>query len=205
MKQPKVWLHPADTVKVTEQRDEQDIQIYTDGSKGGHGVGAGIAIFIQNELAHQSRYSLHNSCCNNQSEQLAIVKVLETIGKLHINDTIPRSATVHTYSRIRLQSLQNTNNHNYITQEIRKLAITLGKSNLTLKFTWVKAHVGIYGNELADKLAKEATRKGEFSFISIPKLEIIQQLREQNIAMWRNQWDRQQKDKQRKNFSNHQG
>ena len=87
---------------------------YTDGSKSGHGVGAGIAIFIQNELAHQLRYTLHNSCSNNQAEQLAIVKALETIGKLHINDTIPRSATVHTDSRITLQSLQNTNNHNYL-------------------------------------------------------------------------------------------
>jgi len=106
--QPKDWLHPADTVKITEQLDEQDFQIYTDGSKNGHGVGAGIAIFIQNELAHQSRYTLHNSCSNNQAEQLAIVKALETIGKLQINDTITRSATVHTDSRITLQSLQNT-------------------------------------------------------------------------------------------------
>jgi len=106
--QPKDWLHPPDTVKVEEPLDEQDIQIYTDGSESGHGVGAGIAIFIQNELAHQSRYTLHNSCSNNQAEQLAIVKALETIGKLHISDTIPRSATVHTDSRITFQSLQNT-------------------------------------------------------------------------------------------------
>jgi len=127
--QPKDWLHPADTVKITEQLDEQDIRIYTDGSESGHGVGTGIAIFIQYELAHQSRYTLHNSCSNNQAEQLAIVKALETIGKLHINDPIPRSATVHTDCRITLQSLQNTNNHNYLIEEIRKLAITLGKSN----------------------------------------------------------------------------
>jgi len=106
--QPKDWLHPADTVKVTEQLDEQDIQIYTDGSKSGHGVRAGIAIFIQNELAHQSRYTLHNRCSNNQAEQLEIDKALEIIGKLHINDNVPRSATVHTDSRITLQSLQNT-------------------------------------------------------------------------------------------------
>jgi len=100
--------NPADTVIVTEQQEEQDIQIYTDGSKSGHGVGAGIAIFIQNELAHHSRYTLHNRCSNKQAEQLAIVKALEIIEKLHINDNIPRSATVHTDSRITFQSLQNT-------------------------------------------------------------------------------------------------
>ena len=62
---------------------------------------------------------------------------------LHINDNIPRSATVHTDSRITLQSLQNKNNHNYLIEEIRKLAITLGKNNWTINFTWIKAHIGI--------------------------------------------------------------
>jgi len=65
--QPKDWLHTVDTVNVTEQPDDQDIQIYTDGSKSEHWVGAGISIFIQNELAHHSRYTLHNSCQSSQT------------------------------------------------------------------------------------------------------------------------------------------
>jgi hypothetical protein len=63
--QPKDWLHPADSVRITEQ-EEHAIQIFTDGSKSEYGVGAGIAIFIQNKLAHQLRYTLHNRCSNNQ-------------------------------------------------------------------------------------------------------------------------------------------
>jgi len=53
----------------------------------------------------------------------------------------------------------------------------------------VKARVGIYGNELADKVAKEATRKNSISFKRIPKSEEVQQLREQSIANWQNQSD----------------
>jgi hypothetical protein len=86
--QPKEWLHPADSVRITEQQEEHDIQIFTDGSKSEYGVGAGISIFIQNELVHQLRYTLHNRCSNNQAEQLAIVKPLEKIGKLHINTSM---------------------------------------------------------------------------------------------------------------------
>jgi len=106
--QPKDWLQPAHSVRITEPHDEHATQIFTDGSKSEHGVGAGVAIFIQSKLAHQSRYTLHNRCSNNHAEQLAIIKALEIIGKLYINDKIPRSTTVNTDSRITLQSLQNT-------------------------------------------------------------------------------------------------
>ena len=88
--------------------------IFTDGSKSEHGVGAGIAIFIQSKLAQQARYILNKRCSKNQAEQLTIIKALETIGELHINYKIPRSATLHTDSKITLQSLQNTNCHSYL-------------------------------------------------------------------------------------------
>jgi hypothetical protein len=42
------------------------------------------------------------------SRTIAIVKALETTEKSRINDNIPRTATVHTDSRITLQSLKNT-------------------------------------------------------------------------------------------------
>jgi hypothetical protein len=90
--QPKDWLHPADSVRITEQQDDDAIQIFTDSSKSEHGVGAGIAVFIQSKLAYQLRYTLHNRCSNNQAEQLAIVKALETTEKFHINDNIPKNS-----------------------------------------------------------------------------------------------------------------
>jgi hypothetical protein len=75
---PKDWPHPADTVKITEQHADDPIQIFTDGSKSAQGVGAGIAILIQNNLIHQRQLTLHRNCSNNQAEQLAIVKALDT-------------------------------------------------------------------------------------------------------------------------------
>jgi hypothetical protein len=105
--QPKDWLHPADTARLTEQQDKHAVQIFTGGSKSKHGAGDGIAIFIQSKLAYQLRYTLHSRCSNNQAEQLDTFKALETIEKSHINDNIPRTVTVHTDSRITLQSLKN--------------------------------------------------------------------------------------------------
>jgi ribonuclease HI len=69
-------------------------------------VGAGIAIIIQSNLVHQLKYTLHTRCSKNQAEQLNITKALGTKEKSHINDNTPRTLTVHTDSRIALQSLR---------------------------------------------------------------------------------------------------
>jgi ribonuclease HI len=198
--QPRNWLHPADTVRITEQPEENDIEIYTDGSKNEHGVGAGIALFIQSELSYQLRYTLHNRCSNNQAEQLAIIKALETLGKLHIKSSIQRTVTIYTDSKITLQSLKNTKNHNYLIEEIRKKVTALEKCNWTIIFTWIKAHIGIYGNELADRLAKEAARNNDISFDRIPKSTIIQEVQEQSMAKWQIQWDHTTKGATTKQF-----
>jgi hypothetical protein len=78
-------------------------------------------------------------------------------------------ATVHADSRITLHYLKNTEHHKYLIEEIRKTAITLEKRNWTITFTWIKAHAGNYGNELADKLAKKAARNDDISFNRPPK------------------------------------
>jgi len=44
--EPKDWLHPADSVRITEQRDEHATQIFTDGGKSEQGAVAGVAVFI---------------------------------------------------------------------------------------------------------------------------------------------------------------
>jgi len=105
--QPKDWLRPAESVRITERKDGHAIQMFTDGSKNENGVGMGIAIFVQIKLAHQLRFTLHHRCSNNQAEQLAIVKALETKGKSPIDENILRTVTIHTDSRITLQSLKN--------------------------------------------------------------------------------------------------
>jgi ribonuclease HI len=55
-------------------------------------------------------------------------------------------------------------NHNYLIEEIRKKTIALEKRNWTIIITCIKAHVGTYGNKLADKLVKEAARNDNITF-----------------------------------------
>jgi ribonuclease HI len=47
--------------------------------------------------------------------------------------------------------------------------------NWTIEFCWVKVHVGIQGNELADTLAKQAATNADLieSYKKVPKSVVI--------------------------------
>jgi ribonuclease HI len=172
--EPKDWIHPADSVRINEWTEEKEhtIQIYTDGSKNEQGVGSGIAIYIQKKLTHQIKHKLHDRCSNNQAEQIAIVKVLQAIETIKINNNIPITITIYTDGRITLESLKNTKNRKHLIEEISKKTIALERENWIIEYTWIKAHAGHYGNEPADKLAQEATRNNDICYNKIAKSEI---------------------------------
>jgi ribonuclease HI len=86
----------------------------------------------------------------------------------------PHTAIIYTDSRVAIDSIHNTNNHSYLPEEIRKMIANLDRREWKIKFSWVKAHVGILGNETADGIAKEAARNTDMKcdFDKIPKSAI---------------------------------
>jgi hypothetical protein len=99
------WNHPATYVKITEGYEDSShpIQANTDGGKNGLGVGAGIAIFLDNNLTATMKYRLNGRCTNNQAEQMAILKELECI---QYTESGEKSVLVRTESRATLQLLE---------------------------------------------------------------------------------------------------
>ena len=112
------WNHPATHAKIIEgyEYSSHPIQTYTNGSKNDLGVGAGIAIFLDNNLTATLKYRLHGRCTNNQEEQMAILKALEYI---QYTESEEKSVLVYTDSRITLQLLQNQKKHTSLTEQIR--------------------------------------------------------------------------------------
>jgi len=184
----KDWTHPADAVIIIEAKDYKDqlVQVYTDGSNCETGVGSGAVIFIGQEIAAQIKLKLDSRCSNNQAEQLAIIKALETIESINTTGNSPRTATVFTGSRITLDSLRNANNHAYLIEQIRKRVSRLEGTKWKMEFSWVKVRAGIYGNEIADRLAKEAARSKDVEtvFNKIPISTFYYELEEEAKQQW---------------------
>jgi ribonuclease HI len=70
------------------------------------------------------------------------------------------------------------------SQEIRKREVTLNKKNWKIEFKWVKAHAGIYGNEIADRFAKEVTQNHCVTYSRIPRSVIKKDTRKESIRKW---------------------
>lgn len=193
--QHKNWTHPAELIdiKETEQNTEYTYEIYTDGSKSERGVGAGVAIFQSNELIQQLRFRLDNKCSNNQAEQLAIMKALDNIKRLRTIGERPldeRRIAIYTDSKITLDSLRNGSNHNNLIEGIRTNLRLVENDRWLVDFGWVKAHVGNYGNELADRLAKQAASDVDLQicYDKVPMSEVRNQLAVISKGKWESEW-----------------
>ena len=134
----KYWHHQAETITfLTEDNGETStIQIFTDGSKSDQGVGAGIVIFKYGNLINSLKYRLNKRCTNNQAEQLAILRALEFTENIETED---KTSTIHTDSRMTLDSLKNSNIHTYIIEEMRRKVAEMGEINWKIQFCWVKS------------------------------------------------------------------
>jgi hypothetical protein len=64
--------------------------------------------------------------------------------------------------------------------------------NWSIHFRWVKAHTGIEGNELADKLAKEvAEDDGDLKIVynRLPITTVATELKKEGLTKWQRQWE----------------
>ena len=68
---------------------------------------------------------------------------------------------------------------------------SLERANWNIEFSWVKAHVGIVGNELTDRLAKAAASDSDSKIVfnRLTLSTLISKIEEETQLKWLNEWE----------------
>ncbi|GBN98259.1 hypothetical protein AVEN_43838-1 [Araneus ventricosus] len=163
-----------------EHRQEYDdfIAIYTDGSKSADHVS--FAVVFPNTTFS---VKLHSSCSVFTAETAAVLLALEKI-----SDCLERKFIIYTDSLSVLDSLKSFymhSRHHPLVLNVLHLLNKLASRDFNI-LCWVPSHVGIVGNEKADKAAKLATAPTNSS---IPLTDFTKYSKLLFYTKWQRQWD----------------
>ena len=164
---------------VQVHRSQKQKQIYTDGSKSVDGVG--FAIRYSRICSESDRMS--NSASVFTAELTAIKYAL-----VSLFESPQRNFVLFTDSSSAIAAIKQFNSKHPIVGEIREWLFKLHTKFKKVQFCWVPAHVGIQGNEIADKLAKQATKFPNVKFDSVPHIDLKRPIRSLIQDKWQNKW-----------------
>ncbi|GBN73940.1 hypothetical protein AVEN_22501-1 [Araneus ventricosus] len=181
--------HPAEWISIpfgTEDPDGEEIEIFTDGSGINGQVGAAMVVYYHGTEIHSEICRLQDSATVFQAETKGIHMALEFIKesknwhKFHIFSD----------SQSVLQSLNCAKNTRQSILELKDL-FAIAARGKWIRIHWVKAHVGISGNERADSLAKSATERATIDFkCLLSKATLGRLIRSELLSTWQVRWGR---------------
>ena len=132
------------------------INVYTDGSKTKQGAGAGFVIMKgKNTLIHTESINLTENASIFQAELIAIK---EAAIHLTLHEDIPGCyVKIFCDSQAALQALKSNKCKAQTVKDTHEALNNLYQHAKNVRLTWIKAHIGLDGNELADEYAKLGT------------------------------------------------
>lgn len=172
-----------------EQQGLTNPKIFTDGSKIEGKIGAALSLWENGKETKAQKFKLDQFCTVYQAELLALRKASE----LALKRSFP-VVEVYCDSRSALETVTGGSSCHPLACEIRNNIQALTTRGKTLKLFWIKAHVGLEGNERADELAKEAAlgKKTRPDYDLCPVSFAKRQIRMESLGEWNTRYRSQE-------------
>ena len=147
--------------------NQSTVKVYTDGSKLNGRVGAGFYAEYPNNFPKQAFFHLGIYSTVFQAEVLAISEVAKNLllDKMH-----NQSIVVLVDSQAGIKTLINCTVTSITVLNCIRNLNQLGKQN-HVSIAWITGHAGVYGNEVADYVAKSKSKSklhGPEPFMAVP-------------------------------------
>lgn len=159
--------------EIKQTKFQDHIAFYTDGSKSKAGTGCSV---VSSNWCKRAK--LPEAISIFSSEAQAILWAAEKANDDNLK------VVIFSDSFSVLQAVQNERPDHPIIKDIASIC----RQNRNIKLCWVPAHVGIPGNEIADKEAKAAVEIDNIVNIKIPLKDIFKQVKRDIKLQWEVEW-----------------
>ena len=160
-----------------------EIEIYTDGSKIAEKVGSGVVIKNgRSTRCFPVRMQDHSSVFG--AELFAIRAAI-----LKIKDLQNTTCCIYSDSKSALEAINKFYSNHPIVQVIQEQINLCKIHNSEVMLCWIPGHVGIEGNNLADKVAKDATKLNTKHFKKVSFSDVKELVRTKITQKWQQKWN----------------
>jgi ribonuclease HI len=183
-----------------KHRVHSEYTVYTDGSKTGDGTGAGYVVYHKNQALSYETIKLNALATVFQAELLAIKHAALYI----FNNMQAKHVKILSDSQAALKALDSHTFTSKTAFETAEALEELSGSGTSVRLAWVKAHVGLEGNELADSAAKQGAANemgiNKVIYAPISKACIKAKIKEMIYNEWKQRWIGTEKYRMTKQF-----
>jgi ribonuclease HI len=161
------------------------IKIYTDGSKQKTGE-TGTAIFSK-DLNIGIIKRPPNTYSIFSAEALALLSALRYVRENSIREPV----LICTDSKSVLSSLaciKSVNSKNFLISDIRSILQTSIEDGHHIRLVWIPSHIGLQGNEAADKLALLSCKTDAAEALDTPTPDLKKQIAFDRFILWDTHW-----------------
>jgi len=162
-----------------------DISCFTDGSKMEESVGAAVVIYdAPDNVTHTKSFHLGASSTVFQAEVFAVGQAAITLVEM---ETIDKNVLINCDSQAAIRALTKTVIRSSAVHNANQALNKLAESN-RVKLSWIPAHSGFAGNELADKYAKLGSMNTDAVNVKlpVPRCVCYAALRRKTYHRWTN-------------------